>query len=100
MRAWEFLLSANVLYTYSLAPVIWKFLEGKLKNEKAFALAYVTGFHLVLAAYLLQYLMLEPFALISYITMLILVMKNLEVVKKPYLYLLWSLLLSAQALGW
>ena len=100
MRAWEFLLSANVLYTYSLAPVIWKFLEGKLKNEKAFALAYVTGFHLVLAAYLLQYLLLEPLVLVSYITMLILVMKNLEVVKKPYLYLLWSLLLSAQALGW
>ncbi len=100
MRAWEFLVSANVLYAYSLAPVIWKFLDGKLKNEKAFALAYVTGFHLVLAAYLLQYLMLEPFVLISYVTMLIFAVKKVEVVKKPYPYLLWSLLLSAQTLGW
>ncbi len=100
MKVWEFLAASNILYTYSLSPVIWRYLEGKLKNEKAFAITYVTGFHLVLAVYFLKYLLIEPFVLLSYIIMLALGITKVEVVKRPYPYLLWSLLVSAQVLGW
>ena len=100
MNAWKILFADNVLFIYAMAPVIWRYLEGKLKNEKAFALAYVTGFHLVLASFFVNSMFIEGLVLLSYLIMLALTIAKIEIVKSPYLYLLCSLVVASKVLGW
>ncbi len=93
---WRELLLIDYAYIYSLSLVIWRFLEGKLRNVKAFALAYVTGAHLVV--FTLSLVLGLPYlsiaVILSYSTSVALALKRPEVCAEPYLYLFWATLFA------
>jgi len=100
MLGWKELLLLDYAYIYSLSLVIWKFLEGKLKNVKAFGLAYSTGAHLVFleAALVLGAAWLVPLVGVSYLLSIIIDLKKPHLLAQPYLYLAWATALAIVAL--
>jgi hypothetical protein len=89
---WKTLLLLDYAYIYSLSLVLWRFLEGKLKNVKAFGLAYSTGAHLVFLelCVLLGLSYAVPLLVASYLASVVIAFKRPKWLAQPYLYLAWT----------
>jgi len=100
MLDWKELLLLDYAYIYSLSLVIWRFLEGKLKNVKAFGLAYLTGAHLIFleATLVSGVTWLTPLVGVSYLLSVIIDFKRPHLLAQPYLYLAWATALAIVAL--
>ena len=94
MADWRALAVAEALYFYSLAPVLFELLRGKLKKPKLFSFVYATG--ALLPLYVYTYKSPQWLFPVLFAHLMVAVMAKedaYEVLMSPYPYLLGSTLM-------
>ena len=95
MIDWKALVVAEALYFYSLVPIIYSFLQGKLRRDDLFALVYATGALLPLYAYTINSIQWLAPVLLAHLMAFVMVKTDArDMVLSPYPYLLGASVMS------